>query len=363
MTHNFAFVLDQQVGLRTQSLNIERVVRADESITPTFVPVRYDAERLPLLARLPGVPKSVSGTLAGIREIRRGMSGKKQDGVLWATWAAKSVPDLVSTAPACLLMDMTPVQMESMGELYGYGPSRAAFLSGWKRKATARLYQESVHLFAWSEWVAQSLRDDYGISPEKVTTVAPGVDVSLFCPDPEQKPDDGVVRLLFVGGDFCRKGGDLLLRWAKQTRVRTPWELHLVTRDVQSDLPRGVFAHYGIANNSPELVRLYQQSDLFVLPTRADCFSLVSIEAMASGLPVICSDLGGIPEIVAEGETGMLVAPDDFDALASRLDCLIESQSLRERMSQASRARALSFFDARHNVGRILTQMRKEVVA
>ncbi|MBC8139654.1 MAG: glycosyltransferase family 4 protein [Fibrella sp.] len=363
MKHNFAFVLDQQVGLRTQSLNIERVVRGDDSILPTFVPVRYASAELPLLARLPCVPKNVSGTMAGIREIRSGLVGKKQDGVLWATWAAKSVPDLVSSAPACLLMDMTPVQMERMGALYGYSQSRAAFLGGWKRRATARLYQQSAHLFAWSEWVAQSLRDDYGVSDEKITTVAPGVDVSLFRPTPEQKPGDGVVRLLFVGGDFERKGGDMLLRWARQTRTTIPWELHLVTRDVQTDLPAGVFAHYGITNNSPELVRLYQRSDLFVLPTRADCYSLVAIEAMASGLPVVCTDLGGIPEIVAEGETGMLIPPDNFDELAMRLDCLVESPNLRARMSQAARARALSCFDAGHNIGHILTRMRKEVAA
>lgn len=364
MTPNqFAFVLDQQVGLRTQSLNIERVVKNDATIHPTFVPVKYDVGKGPAFVRFPGLPKSVRGTLAGVREIRHGLGRDQFDGILWGTWAAKSVPDLVSTAPAYLLMDMTPVQMERMGELYGYTRARASFLGGWKRRATERLYNDAVHLFAWSDWVADSLKRDYNLPDHKVTTVPPGVDTSQFCPDTGAKPGDGVVRILFVGGDFLRKGGDLLLRWAKETRVKTPWELHIVTRDAQTDVPSGVHIHHGIQNNSPELLRLYRQSDLFALPTRADCFSLVAIEAMASGLPVLISKLGGIPEIVADGETGFLLPPGDYETLADRLDRLVEATDLRDRMSHAARSRAVTRFDARYNVGRILARMRKETPA
>ncbi len=347
MTHQFAFVLDQQVGLRTQSLNIEQVVLRDHSIHPTFVPVHYDVANGPAFVRFPGLPRSVRGTLAGLREIREGLGEGRYDGVLWGTWAAKSVPDLVSAAPAYLIMDMTPTQMEAMGEQYGYSRSRASFLGNWKRQATGWLYREAKHLFAWSEWVAQSLKSDYQIPAEKVTAVPPGVDLSLFHPDQSEKP----------------QGGDLLLRWARETGVQTPWELHLVTRDAQNNVPKGVFVHHGITNNSPELIRLYRRSDLFVLPTRADCFSLVSIEAMASGLPVISSQLGGIPEIVVNEQTGILTPPDDYDLLASQLDRLVEKADLRSAMSRAARTRAESHFDAQRNITTILSRMRQEAVA
>jgi glycosyltransferase involved in cell wall biosynthesis len=257
-------------------------------------------------------------------------------------------------------MDMTPIQMERMGELYGYSRARASFLGGWKRRATDRLYGEAAHLFAWSDWVANSLKRDYRLPDHKVSTVPPGVDVSRFSPEGGAKPEDGVVRLLFVGGDFQRKGGDLLLRWARETQVQTQWELNIVTRDAQTDLPRNVHIHHGIENNSPELLRLYRQSDIFVLPTRADCFSLVAIEAMASGLPVVISNLGGIPEIVTDDETGYLIPPDDYGTLANRLDHLVRVPHVRARMGHAARSHAVTRFDARHNVGRILNRMRQE---
>jgi len=189
----------------------------------------------------------------------------------------------------------------------------------------------------------------------------------LFRPAPEEKPGDGVVRILFIGGDFLRKGGDLLLRWARETQVAEPWELHVGTRDgdtvrgLLADLPADrrarVVIHEGLKNKSPELLRLYQQSDVFVLPTRADCYSLVSLEAMAVGLPVIVSNLGGIPGIVEEEATGFLVPPDDYDTFAARLDRLAASADLRTGMGQAGLARVQTLFDSRAGISRILGAM------
>jgi hypothetical protein len=355
--YEIALVMDQQVGLRTQSLNFEEVVGKDSSIHATWVPVRYAADAGPL-SRLPGLPKQMQGTLRGIHEIRTGLGDARRfDAILWATWAAKSVPDLVAAAPSFLVMDMTPVQMAAMGEQYGYTSSRAQFLGGWKRRATDRLYQQAASFFPWNEWVAGSLREDYGVPAAKIAPFSPGVNVDLYRSAPEVRPQDGVVRLLFVGGDFKRKGGDLLLRWTRETRITMPWELHIVTRDDVPATPH-VTVHHNLRNNSPELVRLYQQCDLFVLPTRADCYSLVAMEAMASGLPVIISRIGGIPEIVQEDETGYLVDVGDYAALKAHLERLILDHSLRQRLGAASRRRACTHFNCNTNVERILDAMK-----
>ena len=359
MAHRFAFVLDQQVGLKTQALNWERVAAEDPSVDAAVVPVCYQADAGPL-SRLPGLPSGIKGTLRGVGEIRAGLAEVgPRDAVLWATWAAKSVPALVGAVPSFLVMDMTPIQMEAMGDLYGYGRARARFGASFKRRATDRLYAGARHLFPWNEWVAGSLRDHYGVPAEKVTPVSPGVDQKLFRPDPSARPGDGVVRLLFVGGDFARKGGELLLRWARETQIPTPWELHLVTRDPVPPAP-GLVVHQGIANNSPDLVRLYQRSDLFVLPTLADCYSLVAMEAMSCGLPVVISRLGGIPEIIADGQTGFGLEPGDYPALALRLDQLVSDAGLRQGMGAASLRRAREKFDCRANLGRILDVMKAE---
>lgn len=355
-TYQFAFVLDQQVGLKTQALNWESVVAEDPSVSPSWVPVSYQADA-GLLSRLPGLPSGIKGSLRGIAEIKAGLQDTSPDAVLWGTWAAKSVPALVAAAPAFLVMDMTPAQMEAMGALYGYGSARARFGAAWKRRATDALYEKAAHLFPWNDWVAQSLQSVYGVPADKITAVSPGVDQTLFRPDPARRADDGTVRLLFVGGDFARKGGDLLLRWAKETRVSAPWELHLVTRDAICETP-GVIVHQNVTNNSPDLVRLYQRSDIFVLPTRADCYSLAAMEAMSCGLPVVISRLGGIPEIVSDGETGVLLPSGDHEALAAALDSLVGHAAQRQAMGAAALLRARQRFDCRINLNRVLDAMK-----
>ena len=250
-------------------------------------------------------------------------------------------------------MDMTPTQMAAMGEGYGYAASRAEFFGGWKRRATERIYLAAAHFFPWNAWVGQSLTEDWGVPAHKITSVSPGVDTRLFSPR-ESRRDH--VSLLFVGGDFHRKGGDLLARWARETEL--PVEVHVVTRDSVADLPPGVTVHHGVAPLSPELISLYQQADVFVLPTRADCYSLVALEAMACGLPVVISPLGGIPELVNDGANGFLVAPDDYKTLKVRLDTLVADPELRARMGAEGRRRAVARFDARCGVAQVLEALK-----
>jgi glycosyltransferase involved in cell wall biosynthesis len=223
------------------------------------------------------------------------------------------------------------------------------------------MYREAVRLFPWNDWVAESLRQDWGVPAQKITSISPGVDTALFHPEPAARKQDGVVRVLFVGGDFQRKGGDLLLRWAAERKKAITVELHLVTRDVvpeASSQASGIFVHRGITNNSPELVQLYQQCDLFVLPTRADCYSLVALEAMACGLPTVISSLGGIPDIVVEGETGFLIPPNDYAGLSRCLDTLVEDAPLRQKMGEAARTRACARFDSDAGITRLLNIMK-----
>jgi glycosyltransferase involved in cell wall biosynthesis len=85
--------------------------------------------------------------------------------------------------------------------------------------------------------------------------------------------------------------------------------------------------------------------DLFVNPSRAESFGVAALEAAASGLPVVASRVGGLPEIVAEGETGLLVPPEDPAALAEALSGLIRSPERRRELGQAARARAVERYD------------------
>lgn len=334
----FGFVMEQQAGMRTQYLNWRSVAQHEPNVDATFVPITY-YEDGGWIERMRFLPYQVRAIWRGTLQMKRGLGDTVYDAVLFNTHIpAVYYPPAVRRYRAFLMFDVTPCQYDAMARWYRPGQRRyrQGAIARWRERRIRHTFQAAVGLFPWSRWAAQSVIEDYGADPERVFILPPGVDTELWCPDPQQKPDDGVVRMLFTGGNFERKGGDLLLRWARETRRRN-WELHMVTLD-QADAPAGVFIHNGVQSNSGELIRLAQRCDLFVLPTRADCFSIASLEAMAAGLPVIVSDVGGIADIVDDGESGYLIPVDNYEALHDRLEYLLDRPELCRQMGQRGRA-------------------------
>jgi glycosyltransferase involved in cell wall biosynthesis len=145
-------------------------------------------------------------------------------------------------------------------------------------------------------------------------------------------------RLLFIGGDFPRKGGfDLLEAWTSGN-LQNAAELDLVTDwTLPGALPDGVHVWRNIKAYSAEWLTRWQQADIFVMPTRNEAFGLVYQEAAAAGVPAIGTALNAIPEIVRGGESGMLVPAGDVDSLAGAMHALIASPDLRDRMGLRGR--------------------------
>lgn len=102
-----------------------------------------------------------------------------------------------------------------------------------------------------------------------------------------------------------------------------------------------------LIGHQQKIPKLLKASDIFALPSRREAFGLVNAEAMISELPVVATKAGGIPEIVADGKTGLLVEPENAKDLAAALDKLISSESERQKLGQAGKERVLKHFDAK----------------
>jgi glycosyltransferase involved in cell wall biosynthesis len=115
-----------------------------------------------------------------------------------------------------------------------------------------------------------------------------------------------------------------------------------IKRRIPDRLKERVVFHGNVAHR--ELVGHYGRATVFVNPSLSDAFPLTVVEAMAAGLPIVASAVGGVPESVADEITGLLVKPDSAESLASGLCRLLGDSNLRARMAVAARERASRMF-------------------
>jgi glycosyltransferase involved in cell wall biosynthesis len=106
----------------------------------------------------------------------------------------------------------------------------------------------------------------------------------------------------------------------------------------------------GFREDIPELLASF---DIFVLPSRSEGFGRVNLEAMAMARPVISTNIGGIPEVVLDGITGILVPPGDSEALSRAITVLLDDPHLRDCMGRAGRRRVEKHFSLQTHVRRI----------
>jgi glycosyltransferase involved in cell wall biosynthesis len=336
------YVMEQTLGNVTHYLNLRQAESTAEAPGPLWLPIQYHQSWLPW-------------TIAGGRIARKAVAEAmpQLDGIFMHSSAlALMCADLFRKKPAVLSTDGTPANKRDMRAAYGLR-RQGRLRERVNRAISGSVYGTAAGLVGWSNWVKQSFVDDYGYPEENVAVIPPGVDVDQFVAGDRNHE---LPRILFVGGEFRRKGGALLVDVFRQ-RLRGRAELILVTRDEVRAEP-GVTVHNNVRTNSPELHALFATSDLFVLPTLADCFSMVLIEALASGIPVIATRVGGIPEIVLEGKTGHLVDAGDSAALGDALEALICDPNRRRSMGEQGRADALLRYDARENARRLFAFVR-----
>jgi len=353
MTGTFAtFVLEHHLGHRTFAENLQDAAASYPDLAARWVPVQY-VDAPASLRRVP-MPDRLRSALAGRNEVRVGIRAAPADVHVFNTQVPAALGGRVSRSrPYVVITDVTPVQYDQMAEGYGHRPDRRGPIRFLKHRLNRQVFTEASCCVGWSSWTARSIIEDYGVDPRRVSVIPPGVDTSRWLPVARAQSD--IFRVLFVGGEFGRKGGEILLKAFKTLSARA--ELHIVTKTPIAPSDR-VHVINDLGPNDPRLIELYRSSDVFVLPSLAETFGIAAVEASAMGLPVIASSSGGLSEIVVDGETGLTVVPGDADSLANAMLRLERDPELRRRLGRNARARAVERFDAGTNAARLFELVR-----
>lgn len=357
-SYNVGFVIEQVLGHITHTKNLQRNIGSGSDVHASWGLLHFDTPGLG--GRIP-LYKSNWTIRAGLRArsaIQRIAQERRLDALFFHTQVpALFALDWMRRVPSIVSIDATPAQIDALGRFYEHpqGP-------GWMERAKWQLnrscFRAASHVVAWSAWAKQGLVEEYDVPAEKVTVVPPGVTLEEWMRPEARRREEGPVKILFVGGDFRRKGGYLLLEAFRELRALGV-ELHLVTRDQVSVEP-GVSVYNDMQPNSAALKALYHSCHIFALPTYGETLGLVFSEAGAAGMATVATRLAAIPEIVQDGNTGLTVPVDDTAALHNALRLLVEQPELRLSMGERAIAHVRQAYDAQKNARRLLDLIKAE---
>jgi hypothetical protein len=189
-----------------------------------------------------------------------------------------------------------------------------------------------------SRWVADSVITDSGIAAQRIFLHMPCAH-RLPGATP-RRPDahfdrSGPLRLIFVGNAWQRKGGPRLVRWHQQ-RWADRAELHVCSSEARPDPSARNIVWHGRVDHDRLIRELLPTMDVFVLPTYEDTFLIAAQEAQAMGVPVVSSRLAGIPEVVLDGQTGLLCPRHDDQAFIAGVERFIQEPDTLARFSGAA---------------------------
>jgi len=243
------------------------------------------------------------------------------------------------------------------------------------------ILERAPMLHANSHAIVTDIRSAYNLPlpPDRLFHSPHGMDDwTLTHPLPDHPQGTDATRLLFVGRLESRKGIDTLLAAAPSLLEKYPaavidivgddtilrpdgttYKAEFLAQPLSEDVRRRVRFHGRVEEK--ELLDFYRDCDIFVAPSRYESFGLVFLEAMVFGKPVVACAAGGAVEVVSDGETGILIPPEDSVALLKSLDRLVGEVDLRQAMGRAGRSKFESAYTSQamvNDFNEALTRMK-----
>jgi glycosyltransferase involved in cell wall biosynthesis len=346
----FAFAIEYEIGHVTFAGNLRSVVDQDRSVDADWHLLRSVPpegwQRKWLGSRNYSLQMSLR-TRAALHPTR-----KQLDAVLIHTQTISLMCwDLMGSLPIVISTDATPRNIDELSGAYLHRQG-SALEEEVKQRIVGSTLRRAAGVIPWCEWAARSLREDYGVSDDRIDMIRPGIFLERWSLAKDRRP--GPCRLLFVGGDFYRKGGAAVLECLKS--LAGEWELDVVTKSKVEPDDR-IRIHNDLSQGDPRLLDLYQQADVFVLPSLGDAVPWVVLEAMATGTAVIGTGVGAMPEMIPP-EAGIVVPAGNLRRLHDAIEGLVGNPDLRASMGRAGRRRVEREHDGHKQSQRILDRMR-----
>ena len=215
---------------------------------------------------------------------------------------------------------------------------------------------KSDRLTAPSKFLAEATRRNFDLPDTLAIDVIPNfVDTTLYRPPTERS--FAPFSSLFAGppapvlahsSNFrAVKRVDDVVRVFAEVRARRPVYLLLIGDGPERDNVRSLADELGVTSDvhflgaQREFVQLLQHASVFLMPSESESFGLAALEAQSCGVPVVATRVGGVPEVIVDGETGILVPLGDPGGMAQRVIALLDDEPMQRAMSVAARARAL----------------------
>jgi glycosyltransferase involved in cell wall biosynthesis len=226
-----------------------------------------------------------------------------------------------------------------------------------------RMMRRSKLLIAVSDFTRRELTQYYGISPSKIRVIHNGVDTQKFQPEKDKRrvkqelgfsPDEPAI--VSVGRLYARKGLFTLIESIPVVIRKFPTARFIISGKGQSDEMAKLKAHaerLGVRGNivftgyypDAKLPKLYQAADVFAFSTFYEHHPFAVLEALATGLPVVTTNVGGIPETITQGKDGYMCSPFDAETFSARILELLEHPEAATEMGHQARETIMDRFD------------------